>query len=61
MISEHDARQRDPITHQNQWKAAMAEFTARREELIDSDQFSLVYTNGYIMLKNGDVIWHATV
>lgn len=61
MISEYAARFRDPVTHQNQWEAAMAEFTARRQELIDSNQFSLVYTNGYVTLKNGDVVWHATV
>lgn len=61
MISEHDARQRDPVNHKSQWAEAMAEFTERRQRLIDSDQFALVYSNGYVMLKNGNVVWHSTV
>jgi len=57
-LTEQEARQYPTSVN---WKAAMDEFHARSQELKDSGKFALVYTNGYVMLKDGNVVWHGKV
>ena len=58
MLTEQEARA-GPLAIN--WTQAMKEFLSRRQDLIDSGCFALVYTNGYVMLKSGDVVWHTQV
>ena len=58
MLTESEAR-RPPVS--DNWSKAMEEFKERRQSLIDSRRFFYVYTNGYVALKNGSVVWHSLV